>query len=192
MINQRLSLGSAWLTSTKLNSVKSVWLNNLKIIWRIVCVLLYLPLGCYWLRQALLNSLTTSSPLTWKEASRPPQVTCWHVHTIRPTFPVWKFILWLALWSFAGMLLSLNVSNTYSMQPVDTSPIPWASSPDEFDVVLFQSFGNSASSAEPFSGKLLVRNVMYLSVWLQCTVAHLTHFATAFCWFSFIAVLRNN
>lgn len=50
--------------------------DKVKIIWLSACSLPSLPLR---LRQALLNSLTTSSPLTWREASRPPQVT--HTHT---------------------------------------------------------------------------------------------------------------
>ena len=68
----------------KLTSIKPVRLTGLK--WSDSVRSIFLPLGCHWLRQALLNSLTTSSPLTWREASRPPQVTCWHTHTHTHTY----------------------------------------------------------------------------------------------------------
>lgn len=48
--------------------------GKVKIIWLTVCS----PLRLW---QALLNFLTTSSQLIWREASHPPQVTHTHGHT---------------------------------------------------------------------------------------------------------------
>lgn len=102
-----------------------VWLN---LIAQFDTVKSSSSLCSHWLLQALQNSLTTSSLSTWREASRPLQVTCWHTHTHAPN-SWYADVLWLPQWNFAGMLLSLNSE----LQPVVTSFITRASSLHEND-----------------------------------------------------------
>lgn len=93
-----------------------------KMNWQTVCILLLLAPGCHPLWQALLNSLTTSSPLTWREAGPPPQVTS-HTRSLQPVHHTGTALC------FAGTLLSLCLN--YCTQPAETSPFTRASGVDE-------------------------------------------------------------
>lgn len=151
--------------------------GKVKIIWLTVCS----PLRLW---QALLNFLTTSSQLIWREASHPPQVTHTHGHTRTQSHTCTTTSLPLVI----GTVIPLSWNASYSMQPLDASPFTRASSPDENDNCLECQlmFGVVIwTYCIHFNGTPLVRKCHMVIKRFDCTVAHQT---LSFC---FISMLCN-